>query len=360
MSEDYYKILGVSKDADQEEIKKAFRKLAHKHHPDKGGDEEEFKKINEAYRVLSDEKKRKQYDRFGKAGAGKSGFDGFQGNYGGGFGSAGFDFNDFGDIFGDIFGGGFSRSQSGSGRGESIKIDMEITLEEAFSGVKKEKKLNKYTVCSSCKGSGAKDRKMKTCPDCEGSGKVREERKTLFGTFAQMSVCSSCNGKGQIPKEKCSECGGEGRNREIKTVNIKIPSGIKSGQSIRMSGAGHAGKLGNPAGDLIVSVRIKKDSRFRREGSDLYHQTKITFSQAALGGEVKIPVFQEDGKIKKVSLKIPKGSSSGKTIRLSDKGMSKLQGYGRGDMFIDLQVEVPKKITKKQKNLLKELGKEGL
>ncbi len=359
MSEDYYKILGVSKDADQEEIKKAFRKLAHKHHPDKGGDEEEFKKINEAYRVLSDEKKRKQYDRFGKAGAGKSGFDGFQGNYGGGFGSAGFDFNDFGDIFGDVF-GGFSRSQKRSEKGADIKIDLQISLREAFSGVIKKKDLNKYVVCEDCKGSGGKNGKMKKCSDCEGTGKIKEERRTFFGNFAQVSICSTCHGRGEVPKDECPKCGGEGRRKEIKTVKIKIPSGIRTGQSIRISEAGHAGKMGSPAGDLLVSIRVKEDDRFRREGSDLHHDAAITFSQAVLGGKVEVPVFEDDGKIKNVKLNVPKGSSSGKTIRLSGKGMPKLQGYGRGDAFIHLNIEIPKKTTKKQKSLLKELKKEGL
>ncbi len=359
MSENYYEILGVSKDASQEEIKKAYRKKAHKHHPDKGGDEEKFKKINRAYQVLSDKEKRERYDRFGKAGGKGGGFGGFSGNYHQGDFGEGFD---FGDIFGDIFGGGFGGfSAQKERKGESIKIDITIDLSQAFTGTTIEKKLKKRNVCNSCSGSGADSGSgLKTCSRCNGKGKTETRKRTFFGTFSQMEICKKCNGTGEIPEKECPECGGEGRVEDIRNINIKIPRGIKSGQTIRVSNKGHAGKRGEKPGDLLVKVRIKKHKIFKRKGDDLYQTTHISFSQAALGGVVKVPIFDQNGDIKDVKLKVPKGSESGKTIRLSGKGMPQLSGYGQGDLYIDLKIKIPKKISKKQKELLKKLKKEGL
>lgn len=362
MSEDYYDILGVSKDASQEEIKKAYRKLAHKHHPDKGGDEEEFKKVNKAYQTLSDKEKRKQYDRFGKANGGfGGGFNGYQ--------SSGFngDFNaqDLGDIFGEFFGGGFggfsrNTNQKRERKGESIKINISISLQEAFTGTVKKKSIKKRNTCDRCDGSGAEPGAgKKTCPDCDGTGFTQTRRKTFLGTISQKSTCNTCNGSGEIPKKECNKCNGNGWVESIKELKIKIPAGIKSNQTIRLSGKGQAIKGGTP-GDLLVEVRVKNNSQFTRKGDDLHLEKEITYSQAVLGDSVEIPVFNEKGELKKVKLKIPKGSKSGKVIKLSNKGMPTLSGYKRGDLYIKLIIKVPQKISRKQKNLINNLKKEGL
>ena len=357
MSENYYDILGVSKDASQDEIKKAYRKKAHKHHPDKGGDEEKFKKINEAYQILSDEKKRKQYDQFGKAGAKNRGF-------GGGFQGANFNAEDLGDIFGEFFGGGFGGggfSGSRKPKGSDIQINMTIDLEDAFTGVEKKKSLKKRNVCKKCDGSGGEPQSgTKTCPECSGSGQVKKEKRTFLGTVMQTVRCSKCNGSGEIPKESCSKCGGEGWNEEIKKVKIKIPAGIKTGQTLKVSGEGQAAGPGTVPGDLLVKIKVRKHDKFKREGDDLFYKANISYSLAALGGKAKIPTFAKDGTIKQASLKIPKGSDSGKTVRLSGKGMPKLNGYKRGDLYVDLNIEVPEKVTKKQKKILEQLKEEGL
>jgi molecular chaperone DnaJ len=365
MSKDYYDILGVSKDASQEEIKKAYRKLAHKHHPDKGGDEEEFKKVNEAYQTLSDQQKRKQYDRFGKTGGATGGFNQSQANGFSGFGGGGFNAEDLGDIFGDFFGGGFGGFSQAGGRererkGDSIKIDITINLDEAFTGTVKKKSIKKRNVCNHCQGSGAEPgTEKKTCPDCNGDGFKETRRKTFLGTISQKSTCSTCNGSGEVPKKECTKCKGKGWVESIKDMKIKIPAGIKSGQTIRLSGKGQAVKGGKP-GDLLVEVRVKNNTEFNRKGDNLHLEKKISYSQAVLGDSIKIPVFDEDGQLKKVNLKIPKGSKSGKTIKLSDRGMPALSGYSRGDLYIKLIIEVPKKTTKKQRKIINQLKEEGL
>ncbi len=363
MSEDYYNILGVSKDAGQEEIKKAYRKLAHKHHPDKGGDEEKFKKINEAYQVLSDEDKRGQYDRYGKAGTNRgAGFGGFQGAHQGDFNQTDFDFDDLGDIFGGIFGGGFGRQSSkAQGRkGADIRIKLKISLAEAFTGVKKNKSLKKKNNCKACNGTGAKNKKMKTCSQCNGQGKRKEKRKTFFGTFAQVVTCNKCQGSGEIPENECPKCKGKGWVESIEKVSFEIPAGISSGQTLRVSSKGHAGEKNSPPGDLLVNVEVEKNNLFERDGMDLYHEAEISFSKAAMGGTIKVPAFNKKGEIKKVKLKIPKGSKPGKKLKLSGKGMPQLSGYKRGDMYVKLTIEVPQKLTKKQKEALNNLSNEGL
>ncbi len=358
MSEDYYDILGVSKNASQEEIKKAYRKLAHKHHPDKGGDAERFKKINEAYRILSDQSKRSQYDRFGKAGTNtRSGFGGYQGDF-----SEGVNF-DFGDIFGEFFGGGFGSGFSGRStrQGEDIKIDIEINLKEAFTGIEKEKSLKRKVSCGSCSGTGG-DPKAGTekCSNCNGSGKLKKEMSSLFGTTIRVVVCENCHGKGNIPKKECGDCSGSGIVEKIEKVKFNIPAGIENGQTLKVSGKGNvAGKEG-VSGDLLVNITVKKDKLFRREGSNLYHDKEISFTKAVFGGSVKIPTFSTDGELKNVKLKIPKGIHSGKIIKLSDKGMPLLSSYKRGDLYVKIKVSIPQKLTGKQKKILKELEKEGL
>ncbi len=358
MSDDYYDILGVSKTASADEIKKAYRKLAHKHHPDKGGDEESFKKISEAYRVLSDKSKREQYDRFGKAGTG-SGFGGSGSqSYGGfDFDSSGVNF-DFEDIF-NIFGSGFS-SQRSPKKGQDIKIDVEITLENSYTGTTIKKELKKKTDCSTCSGTGAKDQKLDNCSDCSGTGKVKVERQTFFGTSFQVTSCKKCNGTGKIPKQNCGSCKGKGWTEKIEEIKIEIPSGIDNGQTLKVSQKGHASEVGGVNGDLYVQVSVKKHPLFQREGINLYHQAEISFSEAVLGTEIKIPSFDQSGEIKKLKLKVPKGSNSGKIIRVSGKGMPELSGYKKGDLYVELKIKVPSNFNRAQKKLLEELQKEGL
>lgn len=360
MSEDYYDILGLSKNASQEEIKKAYRKLAHKHHPDKGGDEDRFKKINEAYRVLSDQKKRNQYDRFGKMGANTgAGFHGYQGHYRGDF-TDGMNF-DFGDIFSDFFGGGFSGFSQRSSRGEDIKIDITISLKEAFTGAEKEKSLKRKIQCKKCSGTGADSKAgTTTCPKCGGSGQLKKEIKTFFGTTIKVVVCDNCHGTGKIPKKKCPKCSGSGIVEKIQNIKIEIPPGIENGQTIKISGKGNVSKKEGKPGDLLVQVKVKQDKLFKREGKDLYYEAEVPFTKAVFGGMAKIPTFSEEGKIKNVKLKIPKGIHSGKTIKLSGKGMSVLSGYKRGDLYVKVKIFTPKKLTHQQKKLLKELQQEGL
>ncbi len=362
MSEDYYDILGVSKDASQEEIKKAYRKKAHKHHPDKGGDEEKFKKVNQAYQVLSDEKKRKQYDQFGKAGAkGRGGFGGRGGGFQGNFQGAEFNAEDLGDIFGEFFGGGGFSGRSRKQKGGNIQIDMAITLEEAFTGVEKKKSLKKKNQCETCNGSGGNpDSGTETCSKCNGNGKVRQEKRTILGNISQTVTCPDCNGSGKTYKKDCDDCNGQGWKEEIKKVKIKIPAGIKSGQTLKVSGEGQAAGPGTIPGDLLVNINVKEHDKFKRDGDNLYYKAKIPYTLAALGGKAKIPTFDKDGSIKKVNLKVPKGSNSGKTVRLSGEGMPRLNGYRRGDMYVDLKVRVPEKVNKKQKELLQKLEAEGL
>jgi molecular chaperone DnaJ len=359
MAKNYYEILGVEKSAGDEEIKKAYRKLAHKHHPDKtGGDEAKFKEINEAYQVLSDKQKRAQYDQFGStfegAGAGGQGA-GFGGGQQGGFGFEG----DLGDIFGDIFGGGRS-SRARQEKGQDVAVDLEITMEEALEGVEKEIRLYISSSCPKCGGTGAEPgSKLKTCPTCGGAGQIAKQRRTMFGVFAQAEICPDCKGTGERPEKNCTKCAGEGRVKEERNIKVKIPAGIAEGQTIRVSGQGEAGF--RPAsgksvpGDLYVTVHIRKHPLFERRGDDLYHKLDVNFTQAALGDSVNVPTLKN-----KLKLKIPSGIQSGKIIKIAGGGFPHLQGRGRGDMYIIVQIQTPEKLSKKQKSLLEDLRKEGL
>ena len=368
MAKNYYDILGVAKGADDEEIKKAYRKLAHQHHPDKkGGDEAKFKEINEAYQVLSDKQKRAQYDQFGStfegagAGQGANGFGGFDfSGFGGG--ANGFNFEgDLGDLFGDIFGGGGARtSRAHQEKGRDVAVDIELTLEEALAGVEKEIKLYLSVACTKCGGTGAEaGSKMEKCRTCDGTGYVQKQRRTMFGAFAQNEICSDCQGTGEKPQKKCGKCGGDGRVKEEKIIKIKIPAGIAEGQTIRVSGAGEAGfRPGSgksAAGELYVTAHLKKHSLFERRGDDLIYKLDINFSQAALGDDVMIPTLK--GKIK---LKVPAGIQSGKIIKIGGGGFPHLQGRGAGDMYISVQIATPEKLSRKQRSILEELQKEGL
>ncbi len=345
--EDYYKTLGVPKSATKEEIKKAYRKLAHQHHPDKGGDEKKFKKISEAYHVLIDEKKRAQYDQFGKAGPGMGGSG--QSSGFGGFTHADFD---MGDIFGDLFGFGRS-SQKRRGRGEDISIRITTNITDIFEDQEKNIRLDRLSSCSSCDGKGyPSSSKLKKCSTCHGEGRV----KTTIGPFSQLSICPECNGAGEIPEKKCSTCHGEGRLKEKKEVKFTVPAGISTGQTLRIQGAGNAGKGGFPAGDLLVEIFVENNTSFERRGDDLYYKTKIKFTQAALGDKVEINLLTK----KKIALKIPAGTNNGKIFRISKKGIPKLSGYGHGDLYVTVEVEVPQKLNKKQKELLEKLKIENI
>jgi len=356
--EDYYKVLGVSRDATKDEIKKAYRKLAHKHHPDKGGDEQTFKKISEAYHVLSDDKKRQQYDNFGKSGPstgassgpGAGGFGGF-----GDFSEADFD---FGDIFEEFFGfGGRSGRRQRKRRGEDIRVRVVIALENVLKGEKKKVKLEKLFSCDSCGGTGdEKGAKRETCSTCKGQGKIKKEAGGFLGSFAQIVTCPECEGEGSVSDAKCGKCYGEGRVKRTEDVEFTIPAGIDSGQTLRVEGMGNAGRKGAPAGDLLVEVVVENKTKFKRKGADLYYDAQISYTQAALGDKIEITLLSS----KKVKLSIPEGSKPGDVIRMSGKGLPKLSGYGNGNLYVNLKVDVPKKLSKKQKELLKELKKEGL
>ncbi len=351
--EDYYKILGVSRDASKEEIKKAYRKLAHKHHPDKGGKEETFKKISEAYHTLSNEEKRKQYDRFGKSGPGAGGAG--AGAWGGGSGFEGFSHVDFDmdDILRGFGFGGFSRGRKKNRRGEDIGIRIDTTLKRIVNDEEKTVNITKMVNCSSCQGKGdAPDAKKKKCESCKGAGEVR----TAIGPFSQVSTCPDCEGVGDVADKKCSSCHGEGRVKKNEEIKFTIPAGISSGQSLRVKGKGNAGRKGSPSGDLIVEIFVENNTSFKRKGEDLYHTVKIGFVQATLGDKIEIKLI--DGK--KISLKIPSGTQPGKTFRVSGKGLPQLSGYGKGDLYVTVEVSVPQKISKKQKQLLEELKKEGV
>ena len=360
MGKDYYKILGVERNATEADIKKAFRKLAHEHHPDKSnGNAEKFKEINEAYQVLSHKEKRAQYDQFGSGfdqaggaawGQGSPFAGGFSGgNPFGGAQGADFDF-DLGDIFSSFF-GGQAPNRSRSRRGGDIQIDIELDLKDIVFGTNKKISIRRQTICNACQGSGAKDSSsLKTCPTCQGKGQVIT---TILGQFRTQTTCPDCAGRGQIVKDPCVECAGSSVFAKTTDLSIEIPGGIEDGQSIRLSGQGNSGPHGQAAGDLYATIHIKADKRFERSGDDLIRKIEIPFTLAALGGEIEVETV--DGK---VNLKIPNGTPSNKKFILRNKGITKLRGKGRGDQIVIVNVDVPTKLSKKQKQLLEELDKE--
>ena len=359
---DYYEVLGVQKGASEEEIKKAYKKMARKYHPDLNpGDkdaEEKFKEVNEAYEVLSDSEKKARYDQFGFAGvdpnfgAGAGGWGG--GGYGGG---AGFDFGDLGDIFGSFFGGGFGggqarRNPNAPQRGESIRMNLTISFEEAAFGCEKELELDRYESCETCRGSGAAPgTSPETCPDCGGSGVVQTRRQTPMGVFASTAPCSRCGGRGKIIKEPCKDCRGSGMVRRRRKIQASVPAGIDNGQTISIRGQGHAGKNGGPAGDLLVTITVRPHELFRREGTSVLCEAPITFPQAVLGAELEIPTI--DGKVK---YDIPEGTQSGTTFRLKGKGIPALNGRGRGDQYVTVYIETPRNLNREQKEALKKFA----
>ncbi len=367
MATNYYDLLGVSKSASADDIKKAFRTKAHQFHPDKqSGDAEKFKAINEAYQVLGDAEKRQQYDQFGQThdqarrqGGGPGGATGNP--FGAGFGQQGgftgnVDFGDLGDIFGDMFGfGGGSRRRSPT-RGGNIQATLRVPFTVAAFGGEEKIQLRHHVACDRCHGHGAEPgTSTETCPTCKGSGQVRAVQQTILGAIQSVQTCSTCQGEGTIVKTKCTTCHGLGRQEKTDTITVKIPAGIADGQRIKLSGKGEAGQRGMSAGDLYLEVEVAKDSRFAREDDDVVVAVNVPLTVATLGGTVEVPTI--DGT---VTLKIPAGTPSGKVLVLKSKGIPHLRGRGRGDERVTVEVTIPTHLNAKAKKLLKELQDEGV
>ena len=350
---DYYEVLGVDKNASEDEIKRAYKKLARKYHPDMNpGDkeaEEKFKEINEANEVLSDPEKKANYDQFGFAGTDPN----YGAGQGGGFGG-GFDFGDLGDIFGSFFGGGFGGQQqrrNGPQRGESIRVSVSLSFTEAAFGCEKELTVERMEQCTTCKGSGcAPGTTPEVCPDCKGTGSVRTTQRTPFGMVQTSGACKKCGGRGKIIHQPCPRCGGRGAVRKNQTIKVKIPAGIDDGQALNLRGKGNAGLDGGPAGDLLITVFVKPHPLFERDGNSVLMEMPVSFAQAALGAEIEVPTI--DGRVK---LTIPEGTQPGSVFRLRGKGIPYLQskGGGRGDQFVTITVTVPKNMTSEQKERLR-------
>ena len=345
---DYYDVLGVPRDADDAEIKRAFRKLAQRHHPDvdkEDGAEQRFKELNEAYRVLSDRQRRSAYDMFGHAGVEGAAAGGFEG-FGGGFGP-------FGDIFDAFFGG----SPTGARRrtrvvpGADLRYDLTIEFAEAVFGVTKEIRFPTLVTCGTCEGSGGEPgTEPETCPDCNGSGEQRRVAQTILGQMVNIVACARCRGEGRIIASPCGTCGGDGRIREERVLEVSIPAGIDDGQRIAMEGQGEAGPRGGPNGDLYVAVKVRQHEQLMRRGTELYHEPPITFPQAALGASLTVPTVEGEEEVE-----IPAGAQSGQEIRLRGKGVPRLRGAGRGDLHVIVNVVVPSKLSKRERELLREL-----
>lgn len=363
MSKNYYETLGVNKDASKEEIKKAFHKLAHKHHPDKNnGDDKKFKEVNEAYQVLSDDKKRSSYDQFGSA-DGPQGFGGGQGYYGqqgqgfGGFdfsGAQGFDMGDLGDIFGDFFGGGMRRNSSNKRRGRDIQTEMDLTFSESIFGIKKTISINKQSTCDICKGTGGKvGTKMNTCNTCKGNGQIKEIRRSILGSFSTTKICETCLGVGKIPSEKCSTCRGQGVYKKQKEIELNIPSGINNTEMLKMSGGGEDIQ-GGQSGDLYVRLNVKSHPLYKRDGLNLTMDLQINLTDALLGITHKLKTLEGDI----LDIKIPEGINHNEMLRVRGRGVP--SSRGRGDIIIRVQVKMPSKLSRKSKEIIEELKKEGI
>ncbi len=355
---DYYEVLGVQKGASADEIKKAYRQAAKKYHPDLNKDNpeaaaEKFKEANEAYEILSDDQKRAAYDQYGHAGVDpNAGFGG--GGFGGGFG--GFD---MGDIFDSFFGGGFGggssrRAQNGPRRGNDIQHQVVLDFKEAAFGVDKEIEISRVEECDECHGSGcANGSKPETCSTCHGTGQVKSAQRTVLGNIVTQRTCSACGGRGSIIKNPCPKCSGKGRVRRKRVINVKIPAGIDEGQVIPMRGDGDKGAMGGPSGDLFIAVKIKPNDFFKREGTTVKCEIPITFVQATLGCEIEIPTI--DGYVKYT---IPEGTQTDTVFKIKGKGIPSIRGYGRGEQLVTVKVEVPKNLSHRQKDLLREFDKE--
>ena len=342
---DYYEVLGVARTASDDDIKKAFRRLARQYHPDVNKDkdaEARFKEVNEAYEVLSDPQKRQMYDQFGhegpRMGAGGAGFENF------GFGG-------FSDIFQTFFGGQAGAARRGPQRGADLRYNLTLAFEEAVFGAEKTLEIPRADTCPECKGSGAEaGTQPSRCPNCNGTGEIRRVQQSIFGQFVNVVMCERCQGEGRVITTPCHECRGAGRVRVTKTVDLKVPGGVDTGSQIRLSGEGEAGPHGGPSGNLYVAITVKKHAYFERDGADILYTLPINFAQAALGDEIEVPTV--DGK---VQLKIPAGTQSGKVFRLKDKGVPHLRGAGRGDQHVYVKVVTPTELSAKEREVLEQL-----
>ncbi len=346
MAKDYYKILGVEKNASKEDIKKAYRKLAMQYHPDKNNDAgatEKFKEISEAAAVLSDDEKKAQYDRFGSAGpqggfGGSSGFEGFSG------------FDDINDIFESFFGGTSRRNRKR--KGSDLRYDITIDFEDAAFGTEKEIQFERMDKCKECDGKGyRKDSDVEECSHCNGSGRVTKDVRTPFGLFRQSATCNHCSGEGRAIKNPCKECNGTGKSSKRVKLNVKIPAGVDDGSTLRIGGEGMAGERSAGAGDMYIVVHVRPHKYFARDGTDLHIEVPISYAQAVLGAKIEVPTLE-----KPVNMKVPAGTESGTTFRLEGKGMKDVDGWGYGDLLVKVNIEVPKKLSKKEKELIEKLA----
>lgn len=367
MGKDFYKILGVPRNATRDDIKKAYRQLAHQYHPDKhGGSEAKFKEINEAYQVLGDDRKRAQYDQFGtvfEAGRGPAagGFEwapgaGFGGFGFGGEGFRGFGDFDFSDVFEDVFPGFSFGGSRRSKKGRDIQIDLEIPFEEVIFGGRHAVELNKVSVCERCAGGGGEPgAKMQKCAACGGRGRVEKTQRTFIGAFSHISACPACQGRGEVPEATCRECLGKGSVKRLEQIEIFVPKGIEDGELLKISGKGEASQSGGIPGDLYVKVRVRPDKTFRRQGNDLVIALPLKFTQVALGDSVEVKT--PDGVIK---LKIPEGTESGDILKVRGKGVPLARGYGRGDLLVEIKVLTPRHLSKKAHEAVERLKEEGV
>ncbi len=352
---DYYEVLGVERNASDAEIKKAYRKVAKQYHPDVNKDdksaESKFKEANEAYEILSDPQKKARYDQYGHAGVDPNGFAGGAGGFGD------FDFGGIGDIFESFFGGsgGFgrsSRSKNGPQKGSDLKYSMELSFEEAAFGIEREISINRMEACVTCSGSGAKPgTNASTCQHCGGSGQVQVKQSTPFGQFVNVKTCDVCRGEGKVIANPCTVCNGKGKVKKSVKLKLNVPAGIDDGQTISLRGEGEPGTKGGPSGDLYVTIRVRQHAIFKRQGNDVICEMPITFVQAALGAELEVPTL--DGKVRYT---IPEGTQTGSVFRLKSKGIPFLRGNGRGDQYIKVEIDVPKKLNDRQKAILKEFA----
>ncbi len=358
---DYYKILGIARQASEEDIKKAYRKLAHKYHPDKGGEASRFKEISEAYQILSNRDKRAQYDKFGKVfegGAGDPGF-GFQwgwqrGNQEG-YEEPFVDFPDLGDIFEDFFAGGTTPADPR--RGKDVEVELRLPLEAVLQKRNERVSLSKFVACSRCQGVGAEpNTKVKECFSCRGTGQVQQIRKTVFGSFTRLGLCPECAGEGLKPEKPCNVCKGEGRVRGTEELVLVVPAGVDTNQVLKFEGKGDAGKRRGKNGDLYVRIIIKPHDKFERRGDDLFTKIPITYAQAALGDEIEAPTLEGVSML----LQVPAGTESGTMLKAPGKGLPHFQGLGRGNLHFRLNIQIPKKLNKQQRELLEKLKKEGI
>lgn len=360
---DYYSLLGVAQNATKEEIKKKYRELAHKFHPDKGGDEARFKEINEAYQVLSDDQKRSQYDQFGQVFEGGAHQGGFE--WPGGFrvdfeeaGTGGFADFDFSNVFEDFFGGnlgGSTRARTRDRKGKDLKVDLDISFEESVLGGKREVEISKLSRCGRCNGSGGEPgAKFKNCPACQGKGNVQKSQRTFLGSFTQITTCPECLGSGKRPETTCTQCRGRGVEQKIEQLEVFIPKGVRDGEILKITGKGEASLTGGTPGDLYINLRVASHKIFHRQGDDIVMRLQIRLSQAILGGTVTVDTL--DGTIQ---LKISEGTQGGDILKVRGKGAYLSSGYGRGDLLIEIKVEVPKKPIKKIKEIAEKLKDEG-